>query len=331
MNKNFNFFYNANNNFNFSKFLKCSNFKKLSLGAKATYSLLIDTMSVQSHKDKHNHIFINYPIKQLMLDLSISKQTAVNYMAELADLGLIKKYNRGLGQAAIIYVMDAGLTEPVLESEAVTEIQGQKTIPAKVQKKDPINDNNYIHTNYTINFKNNFNNINNTSYPILSQDMIRSDKLDFENLKDHFISQLEVDSFSNENPEEAEVMTGIVELLAETLTSGKSKLTICSRNLPMAVVRERFFRLTKSHVEYVIECLYNTTTKIHNTKKYILAALFNAPVTFSAYAKNKSVGGKSQEKVTEKSIVNRPNTAFANFEQREYDPIKLEKMLLCRV
>lgn len=327
MNNTFKFFYNAKNNLNFSQLVKSSNFSNMSLGAKATYSLLIDAMLIHSHTDKHNHIFINYPIKQLMLDLSISKQTAVNYMAELADFGLIKKYNRGLGQAAIIYVMDAGLTEPVLESEAVTDIQGQKTVPAEVKKIDPINDNNYIHTNYNINF----NNINNTSNPILSQDMIRSDKLDFENLKDHFKSQLEVDSFFIENPEEAEVMTGIVELLAETLTSGKSKLTICSRNLPMAVVRERFFRLTKSHVEYVIECLYNTTTKIHNIKKYILAALFNAPVTFSAYAKNKSVVGKSQEKATEKSIVNRPNTAFANFDQREYDPIKLEKMLLCRV
>lgn len=327
MNKTFNFFYNAKNNLNFSKLVKSSNFKTLSLGAKATYSLLIDAMSVHSHKDKHNHIFINYPIKQLMLDLSISKQTAVNYMAELADFGLIQKYNRGLGQAAIIYVMDAGLTEPVLESEAVTDIQGLKTVPAEVQKIDPINDNNYIYTNYKINF----NNINNTSNPILSQDMIRSDKLDFENLKDHFKSQLEVDSFCQKNPEEAEVMMGIVELLAETLTSGKSKLTICSRSLPMAVVRERFFRLTKSHVAYVIECINNTTKSIHNIKKYILAALFNAPVTFSAYAKNKSARGKSQEKATSKTITKNPKTAFSNFEQREYDPIELEKMLLCRV
>ena len=327
MSKNFNFFYNANNNFNFSKFLKCSNFKKLSLGAKATYSLLIDAMPVHSHKDKHNHIFINYPIKQLMLDLSISKQTAINYMAELADFGLIKKYNRGLGQAAIIYVMDAGLTEPVLESEAVTDIQGPKTVPAEVKKIDPINDNNYIHTNYNINF----NNLNNISNPILSQDMIRSNKLDFENLIDHFKSQLEVDSFCRDNPKDAELMTGIVELLAETLTSGKSKLTICSRSLPMAVVRDRFLRLTKSHVTYVIECLNNTTTTIHNTKKYILAALFNAPITFSTYSKIKSVEGKSQEKVTEKTITKRQNTAFSNFNQREYDPIELEKMLLCRV
>ena len=331
MSKTFKFFKNAKNNLNFSQLVKSSNFKNLSLGAKATYSLLIDAMSSNSHQDKNNHIFINYTIKQLMLDLSISKQTAVNYMAELADLGLIKKYNRGLGQAAIIYVMDAGLTEPVLESEAVTEILGQKTIPAKVQKIDPINDNNYIHTNYTINFKNNFNNINNISNPILSQDMIRSNKLDFENLIDHFKSQLGVDSFCRDNPKDAELMTGIVELLAETLTSGKSKLTICSRSLPMAVVRDRFLRLTKSHVTYVIECLNNTTTTIHNLKKYILAALFNAPITFSTYSKIKSVEGKSQEKVTEKTITKRQNTAFSNFDQREYDPIELEKMLLCRV
>lgn len=327
MNNTFKFFYNAKNNLNFSQLVKSSNFSNMSLGAKATYSLLIDAMLIHSHTDKHNHIFINYPIKQLMLDLSISKQTAVNYMAELADFGLIKKYNRGLGQAAIIYVMDAGLTEPVLESEAVTDIQGQKTVPAEVKKIDPINDNNYIHTNYNINF----NNINNISNPILSQDMIRSDKLDFENLIDHFKSQLEVDSFCRDNPKDAELMTGIVELLAETLTSGKSKLTICSRSLPMAVVRDRFLRLTKSHVTYVIECLNNTTTTIHNTKKYILAALFNAPITFSTYSKIKSVEGKSQEKVTEKTITKRQNTAFSNFDQREYDPIELEKMLLCRV
>ena len=37
------------------------------------------------------------------------------------------------------------------------------------------------------------------------------------------------------------------------------------------------------HVEYVLKCLKENTTKVRNVRKYMLAALFNAPATIDGY------------------------------------------------
>lgn len=41
--------------------------------------------------------------------------------------------------------------------------------------------------------------------------------------------------------------------------------------------------LDYSHVEYVLHCMEGNTSKIKNIKKYLLAALFNAPSTINGY------------------------------------------------
>ena len=325
MNKTFRFFYNAKkNNLNFSNFLKCSKFRNLSLGAKATYSLLIDAMSVQSHKDKHNHIFINYPVKQLMLDLSVSKQTAINYMAELADFGLIKKYNRGLGQAAIIYVMDAGLTEPVLESEAVTDIQGQKTVPAEVKKIDPYNDI-YLHTSYNLKFNNNINKSN------LIKSDVMDDKSDYDTAFNDFTKQINAISLKKNHPEEAKIIDGMVEILTETFMINSKKMVVCGKSLPTEIVKGRLLRLGEEHIEYVLECLNKNTSKIKNIKKYLLAALFNAPATLMSYKQNKesqkTSGTKEKKSIQDKCM---QKNAFFNCMEREVDCEQIEKWLLTK-
>ena len=37
------------------------------------------------------------------------------------------------------------------------------------------------------------------------------------------------------------------------------------------------------HIEYVLECMAKNTTEVRNIKKYLLAALYNAPVTIDSY------------------------------------------------
>ena len=53
--------------------------------------------------------------------------------------------------------------------------------------------------------------------------------------------------------------------------------------LPIETVRKRFLELDSSHLEYVIDSLKQTTTKIHNIRAYLLTALYNAPVTIGPY------------------------------------------------
>ena len=45
----------------------------------------------------------------------------------------------------------------------------------------------------------------------------------------------------------------------------------------------KFCKLDFTHIEYVLTCMANNTTKVKNIKKYLLAALFNAPSTMASY------------------------------------------------
>lgn len=56
-----------------------------------------------------------------------------------------------------------------------------------------------------------------------------------------------------------------------------------SNALPAERVKARFRQLDSSHIEYVLEALRNTTTQIRNIRAYLLATLYNAPVTIGPY------------------------------------------------
>ena len=45
----------------------------------------------------------------------------------------------------------------------------------------------------------------------------------------------------------------------------------------------RFLKLNASHIEYVLDRMRENTTYVRNIKKYLLAALYNAPVTMDSY------------------------------------------------
>ena len=52
---------------------------------------------------------------------------------------------------------------------------------------------------------------------------------------------------------------------------------------PAQMVKERFGQINSLHIQYVSECLENTASRIRNIRQYLLATLFNAPVTKGSY------------------------------------------------
>ena len=44
-----------------------------------------------------------------------------------------------------------------------------------------------------------------------------------------------------------------------------------------------FLKLNSSHIEYVLDRMRENTTYVRNIKKYLLAALYNAPATIDSY------------------------------------------------
>ena len=82
---------------------------------------------------------------------------------------------------------------------------------------------------------------------------------------------------------DVESLDEIVELVLEVLVSEKPKYHIAGDEIDRDVVRNRMLKLNSSHIEYVFDCLKNTTKKVTNIKAYVLTVLFNAPATVDHY------------------------------------------------
>lgn len=75
----------------------------------------------------------------------------------------------------------------------------------------------------------------------------------------------------------------VVEIIAEILSTDRESLTISGERIPTAIVKQRMTQITDEHIEYIFDCLASTRTRIKNIKKYLVAALYNAPQTISSY------------------------------------------------
>ena len=80
-----------------------------------------------------------------------------------------------------------------------------------------------------------------------------------------------------------DLLDEIVELLAEVVAIPRATVRISGTDYPYRMVRDRLLSLNMSHIEYVLDCLGQNTTRIRNAKQYLLAVLFNAPTTMEAH------------------------------------------------
>ena len=60
-------------------------------------------------------------------------------------------------------------------------------------------------------------------------------------------------------------------------------LRFAGNDTPAELVKSKFMKLNSSHIQFVIDCMHQNTTKIRNIKKYLLAVLFNAPNAIDSY------------------------------------------------
>ncbi len=79
--------------------------------------------------------------------------------------------------------------------------------------------------------------------------------------------------------ESVKYLDELVEIIAETLCMLEGPVKIGNKIYPEEVIKERLQSLEGSHIRYVMDSMSQNTTKIHNMKSYLLAALLNAPMT----------------------------------------------------
>ncbi len=94
---------------------------------------------------------------------------------------------------------------------------------------------------------------------------------------------IEYDILTVKLKQDISMLDEIVDLLTETICTQKDSVIIAGDVYPSAVVKSKLLKLNAEHIEYVIDCMKSNTTEVRNIKKYLLAALFNAPSTMDSY------------------------------------------------
>ena len=84
-------------------------------------------------------------------------------------------------------------------------------------------------------------------------------------------------------PYEQKMIDEIVELMVEVVSAKRKYTRVAGSDFPHEVVKARLLKLDMGHIQFVLSCLKENTTKVKNIKQYILTVLFNAPTTISNY------------------------------------------------
>ena len=75
----------------------------------------------------------------------------------------------------------------------------------------------------------------------------------------------------------------LFEVICEVVCVKHKTVRIAGEDYPYELVKSKFLKLNSSHLNYVIGCMKNTTTKITNIKAYMVTTLYNAPSTINHY------------------------------------------------
>lgn len=282
-------------------------FMDMTNDAKILYGLMLDRMSLsQKNKwlDDQNRAFILFSQTEAMDLLKCKKNKAISLFRELEEIGLVERRKQGQGNPDRLYLKDfverdmeknqrfeKGASEqnenvqrfekPTSEqNENVSEVgktnrlenqtsRGWKNQPLEVGKNNP-----------------NYNNINNTNKVIITNHIssMEPDVNDeYEAYAEIISENLALDTMLERYPSEKEIIEGIYDLVLETVLCKNKTIWISKNEYPTNLVKSKFLKLNHMHLEYVLGCMKDNTTKIRNIKNYLLSALFNAPTTMGSY------------------------------------------------
>lgn len=104
-----------------------------------------------------------------------------------------------------------------------------------------------------------------------------------ETYREIVLENIEYDILIQDPKMDREQLDEIAELIVDTVCSARKTIRIAGDDYPAEVVKSRFLKLDSSHVQYVMDCMRDNTTYVRNIKKYLLAALYNAPSTINIY------------------------------------------------
>ena len=97
------------------------------------------------------------------------------------------------------------------------------------------------------------------------------------------LENIEYDTLTQNPRIDREQLDEIVDILLETVCTSRKSIRVAGDDYPAELVKAKFLKLDSHHIEFVMDCLRDNTTKVRNIKQYLRAMLFNAPSTINSY------------------------------------------------
>lgn len=247
-------------------------FENLSTDAKVLYGLLLDRISLSRENgwlDDAGRVYVYYTIRSVKKSMRCANTKACGLLKELDEFGLIERKKQGLGKPTIIYVkdftrfrkaelLDSGKQNSVIPQTGTLDIR--KAEPNKTE----INKTEISKTN-----------------PILSG--ADKDLDERESYRKYLYSQLDMEILYDRYPYDGETLDAITDLMLDVICSKRKTIRIAGDDKPVGVVKSQFLKVNSMHIEYVMDCMKKNPAKVRNIKQYLLAAIYNAPLTMQSY------------------------------------------------
>ena len=257
-------------------------FRGISAEAKILYGLLLDRMTLSARSgwfDELNRVYIIFTIGDVLEALGCGTQKAAKLLSELEEkAGLIERRRQGLGKPNIIYVKNF-----VTEQSKFKNCENQNSGVLKIENQEfPESKSNNTEDNNTY-----LNETDSLLFPSVRgdqrRDAARSETMAREEYREIVLENIEYEVLPETSGIDMEIADEIVELIVDTVSTTRETVRISGEEKPADVVRSRFLKLNREHILFVLDSMKANSTRIRNIKQYLLAALYNAPMTIGSY------------------------------------------------
>lgn len=244
-------------------------FRGLSSDAKTVYGILLDRVSLSAKNgwaDEEGRVYVYMTVSSIEEAMGCAHQKACGLLSELEEFGLIERKKQGLGKPDRIYVKNfIQVWNSNLKKYENHTSESMEIIPQEVWKSASNNTD-----------KNNTEDSN--THSILSDE-----EEERRSCATYFADRLQIEWLKETYPYDRDMIDEIYELIIDTVCSHKKTIRIAGDYKPVSIVKSQFMKLDNTHIQFVLDGLKENTTQVRCIKQYLLAALYNAPLTISSY------------------------------------------------
>ena len=255
-------------------------FKSISVESKILYGILLDRMALSQKNgwlDDAGRVFIIFTVEEISDAFHCASQKAVKLLAELENkVGLIERKRQGLGKPNLLYVRnfisapesqfqnDDNQNSGIVKSKTL-EFPKSKCSKTDLSKTERSDTDSLLFTSFK------------------GAEAKRRDAESRNAYREIVKENISYEILLHDHPLSSALLEEILELMVDVVCSNAPYIRVSRDEKPSDVVKAQFLKLNSEHVRYVLDGLGDNTTRIRNMRQYLIAALYNAPLTIGNY------------------------------------------------